>query len=79
MEDDKGADEGNNVDLHGVSFAPPSNIDKVVPRDPKPKEPITKRGKRLAEAREKVSETASVRSKATMLHDLLPDPLRLAY
>ena len=52
----KAEQEGNDVDAHGVSFAPPPIVHKVIPRDPKPKEPITKRGKRLAEARERGEE-----------------------
>ena len=34
----------------GGSFAPPKHLDKTVPRDPPPKLPITKRGKRLLAA-----------------------------
>ena len=45
--------ESNDVDLNGVSFAPPSAVDRVEVRERREKEPVTKRGKRIKEEREK--------------------------
>mmetsp|Transcript_2882 Transcript_2882/g.5322 ORF Transcript_2882/g.5322 Transcript_2882/m.5322 type:complete len:1532 (+) Transcript_2882:12-4607(+) len=39
----------NNVNLRGTSFAPPPDVDKILPRDRPVREPITKKGKRLAQ------------------------------
>jgi hypothetical protein len=36
-----------------ISFAPPSHVDRVIPKKPRPKEPVTKKGKREARERER--------------------------
>ena len=49
-------DDSNQVDLRGTCFAPPRGVEKVVPRERREKEPVTERGKRLKQERERAKE-----------------------